>query len=264
MIVQPREYKHRIYGYVRVSTQEQCRSGVSIDQQKQLITNFSIAKYNRAIDEWFVDDGVSGTTDILERPASRAMTDVIEEHDVVIATRLDRFSRSAQDLLSTIPILEDIGIQLFFCEQFGDMPVVHKKRPKVHGLDQRFDMNDMVNKIMLMVLSAVAEIEHANIRDRFGEGKMDWASRGYYIGGGVPYGWRTEEEKHGNKKRVRLVEVPEEQEWIDVIHKLRKRGRGYKYIAKELNSLQNEKDWHYRQVEKVLKPRKYQAVSAPH
>ena len=264
MIVQPREYKHRIYGYVRVSTQEQCRSGVSIDQQKQLITNFSINKYNRAIDEWFIDDGVSGTTDILERPASRAMTDVIEEHDVVIATRLDRFSRSAQDLLSTIPILEDIGIQLFFCEQFGDMPVVHKKRPKVHGLDQRVDMNDMVNKIMLMVLSAVAEIEHANIRDRFGEGKMDWASRGYYIGGGVPYGWRTEEEKHGNKKRVRLVEVPEEQEWIQVIHKLHNRGRGYRYIAKELNSLQSEKEWHYRQVEKVLKKRKYQAVATQH
>ena len=207
---------------------------------------------------------MSGTTDILERPASRDLTDVIEEHDVVIATRLDRFSRSAQDLLSTIPILEDIGIQLFFCEQFGDMPVVHKKRPKVHGLDQRFDMNDMVNKIMLMVLSAVAEIEHANIRDRFGEGKMDWASRGYYIGGGVPYGWRTEEEKHGNKKRVRLVEVPEEQEWIKVIHKLHNRGRGYRYIAKELNSLQTEKEWHYRQVEKVLKKRKYQAVATQH
>lgn len=87
MIVKPVEYKHRIYGYVRVSTQEQCRSGVSIDQQKQLITNFSINKYNRAIDQWFIDDGVSGTTDILERPASRHLTDIIEEHDVVIATR---------------------------------------------------------------------------------------------------------------------------------------------------------------------------------
>jgi hypothetical protein len=93
---------------------------------------------------------------------------------------------------------------------------------------------------------------------------MDWASRGYYIGGGVPYGWRTEEEKHGNKKRVRLVEVPEEQEWIKVIHKLHNRGRGYRYIAKELNSLQTEKEWHYRQVEKVLKKRKYQAVATQH
>ena len=229
-----------------------------------MITTFSVNKYNREIDEWFIDDGVSGTIDILERPASKALTDVIDEHDVVIATRLDRFSRSAQDLLSTIPILEEVGIQLFFCEQFGDMPVVHKKRPKVHGLDQRFDMNDMVNKIMLMVLSAVAEIEHANIRERFGDGKLDWASRGYYIGGGVPYGWRPVEEKHGNKRRVRLEEVPEEQEWIKVIHKLRKRGRGLKYIAKELNSLQNDKEWHYRQVEKVLKPRKYQAVSTQH
>jgi DNA invertase Pin-like site-specific DNA recombinase len=41
----------------------------------------------------------------------------------------------------------------------------------------------MANKIMLMVLSAVAEIEHANIKDRFGEGKVDWASRGFSIGG---------------------------------------------------------------------------------
>ena len=63
---------------------------------------------------------------------------------------------------------------------------------------------------------------------------------------------------------MRLEEVAEEQEWIRVIHKLRKRGRGFKYIAKELNSLQNEKEWHYRQVEKVCKPRKYQAVSTQH
>ena len=63
---------------------------------------------------------------------------------------------------------------------------------------------------------------------------------------------------------MRLEEVPEEQEWIKVIHKLRNRGRGLKYIAKELNSLQAEKEWHYRQVEKVLKKRKYQAVATQH
>ena len=49
MIVKPVEYKHRIYGYVRVSTQEQSRSGVSVDQQKQLITNFSVGKYGLSL-----------------------------------------------------------------------------------------------------------------------------------------------------------------------------------------------------------------------
>ena len=47
-------------------------------------------------------------------------------------------------------------------------------------------MNEMVNKIMVMVLSAVAEIEHGSTVDKFKEGKLAWAPKGYSIGGTAP------------------------------------------------------------------------------
>jgi putative DNA-invertase from lambdoid prophage Rac len=178
----PLKQINNIYGYVRVSTKEQVKSGVSIDQQINNISEFVKEKYNRDVDQFFIDDGVSGTRPILDRPASRELTDVIDRYDVVVSTRLDRLSRSSGDLLNTIPTLEEIGITLFFCEQFGDMPIVYPKQDGKTGLKSRFDMSEMANKIMLMVLSAVAEIEHATIKDRFGDGKVDWASRGYGIG----------------------------------------------------------------------------------
>ena len=59
---------------------------------------------------------------ILERNRCKAMTDVIDRHDVIVATRIDRLSRSAADMLKTIPFLEETGVTLYLCEQFADVP----------------------------------------------------------------------------------------------------------------------------------------------
>ena len=250
---------NRVFGYVRVSTKEQVRSGISLETQQQAITEFVRDKYNREVDEFFIDDGVSGTRPILDRDGSRALTDTIDQHDVVVCTRLDRLSRNAGDLLGMIPTLEDIGVTLFFCEQFGDVPICYPKAVDAKGLGSRFDMNEMANKIMLMVLSAVSEIEHATIKDRFGEGKVDWASRGYFIGGKVPYGYRVEPEKIGNKTRGKLVEVPEEQAVLKTIYALDKRGYGAKRIADQVNSLHYGVNIKYSKVRKILN-RKFQGL----
>ena len=63
-------------------------------------------KFNKDVTEWFIDAGVSGTVPIMEREQCRAMTDVMDEHDIVVATRIDRLSRSCNDLLKTIPHFE--------------------------------------------------------------------------------------------------------------------------------------------------------------
>ena len=258
MSVRPIKQINRVYGYLRVSTQEQVRSGVSLRQQQDAITEFVREKYNREVDEFFIDDGVSGTRPILDRPGSKALTDAIDEYDVVVATRLDRLSRTAADLLNTIPFLEEARVTLYFCEQFGDVPICYPKPVDQKGLKSRFDMNAMANKIMLMVLSAVAEIEHANIKDRFAEGKCDWAGRGYFIGGSVPYGYRIVAEEHGNKTRKYLEPIPQEQKVIEAIHALRGRGKGAKAIAKELKSL-GYGELHRSKIEKILK-RKVQGI----
>ena len=249
--MKPLRVINNIYGYVRVSTQEQVKSGVSLRQQQDAISAFVKEKYNRKVTEFFIDDGVSGTKPILERDGSRELTNSIDRNDVVVATRLDRLSRNANDLLGIIPNLEEVGITLFFCEQFGEVPIVYPRPENAKGLQRRFDMNDMSNKIMLMVLSAVAEIEHATIADRFAEGKCDWASRGYFIGGSVPYGFRVVEETHGNKTRKFLEPIPEEQEIIKTIYALRARDKKEKAISKEVHALHGvELSW--QKIKKIL------------
>ena len=123
-MISPLKQINNIYGYVRVSTKEQVRSGVSLEVQQQQITDFVKEKYNRKVSGFLIDDGVSGTRPILDRPGSKELTDIIDRHDVIVCTRLDRLSRSSADLLSIIPVLQDIGITLFFCEQFGEGPIV--------------------------------------------------------------------------------------------------------------------------------------------
>ena len=260
-MIQPLKQINHIYGYIRVSTKEQVRSGVSLEVQQQQIAEFVKEKYNRKVTRFFIDDGVSGTRPILDRPGSRELTDVIDKNDIIVCTRLDRLSRSSADLLSIIPVLQDIGITLFFCEQFGEVPIVYPKPEGAKGLRSKFDMNEMANQIMLMVLSAVAEIEHSTIKDRFGDGKVDWASRGYFIGGSAPYGYSKSEEKHGNKTRTRLVEIPEEQEVLETIYALRDRGLGARRIAKQVSSLHAcAIGMSYSKVRRILE-RKFQGMT---
>tara|TARA_R110002051_G_scaffold62548_4_gene114199 strand:- start:311 stop:1102 length:792 start_codon:yes stop_codon:yes gene_type:complete len=260
-MIQPLKQINNVYGYVRVSTKEQVRSGVSLEVQKQQISAFVEEKYNRKVSVFLIDDGVSGTRPILDRPGSRELTDIIDRHDVIVCTRLDRLSRSSADLLSIIPVLQDIGITLFFCEQFGEVPIVYPKSEGATGLRSKFDMNEMANQIMLMVLSAVAEIEHSTIKDRFGDGKIDWASRGYFIGGSAPYGYEKVQERHGNKTRTCLEEIPEEQSVLKTIYALRDRGLGCRRIANQVASLHAcAAGMSYSKVRRIL-DRKFQGMA---
>ncbi len=139
------------------------------------------------------------------------------------------------------------------------MPIVYPDAGRSKGLDAKFDMNSMANQIMLMVLSAVAEIEHATIKDRFAAGKLDWASRGYAIGGSAPYGYRHVEVKTGSKTRKYLEEVPEEQAVLKSIYRLHKRGLGARKIAKQVNSLHDIHPLTHSKVQRILS-RKFQGV----
>ena len=263
-MIQPAKRINKIYGYCRVSTVEQARHGVSIELQKRHIEEFVREKYNREVDGFYFDEGVSGKIDILDRDGSRSLTDAIEEWDVIVCTRLDRLSRSTHDLLQMIPHLQESNVTLFFCEQFGDVPIVYPRENSGKGLRSKFDMNQMTNQIMLMVLSAVAELKHGIIKDRFADGKVDWANRGFSIGGSVPYGFQKVRERHGNNSRTRLVPVEDEQRVIRTIHRLADRGLGHQKIATQVRSLHaNARDMNRHKVRRILE-RKEQGLHYEH
>ena len=88
----------------------------------------------------------------------------------VLVFKLSRFGRNAADVLATLQVMQDFGVNLICVED---------------GIDSSRD----AGKLMISVLSAVAEIERENIRVQTMEGRMQKAREGKWNGGFAPYGY---------------------------------------------------------------------------
>ena len=75
------------------------------------------------------------------------------ETSYVLVFKLSRFGRNAADVLATLQVMQDFGVNLICVED---------------GIDSSKD----AGKLMISVLSAVAEIERENIRVQTMEGRM--------------------------------------------------------------------------------------------
>ncbi len=163
--------KIKVYLYTRVSTTMQI-DGYSLDAQETKMKAF--CDYNEyEIAGEYEDAGKSGKS-IEGRIAFNQMMDDIksgkDEVSYVLVFKLSRFGRNAADVLATLQVMQDFGVNLICVED---------------GIDSSKD----AGKLMISVLSAVAEIERENIRVQTMEGRMQKAREGKWNGGFVPYGY---------------------------------------------------------------------------
>lgn len=164
--------KTKVYTYTRVSTAMQI-DGYSLDAQKSRMKAF--AEYNDyEIVREYEDAGKSGKSIEGRIQFSQMMDDIKEGKDgvsYVLVFKLSRFGRNAADVLSTLQIMQDFGVNLICVED---------------GIDSSKD----AGKLMISVLSAVAEIERENIRVQTMEGRIQKAREGKWNGGFAPYGYQ--------------------------------------------------------------------------
>ncbi len=81
--------------YCRVSTEEQKRFGISVDDQKNSLTQY--CKRNKyKIYDYYIDEGVSAGTISKRKEFVRLLKD-LDNIDLIIFTKLDRFSRNVRD-----------------------------------------------------------------------------------------------------------------------------------------------------------------------
>ena len=163
--------KIKVYLYTRVSTTMQI-DGYSLDAQKTKMKAF--CDYNEyEIAGEYEDAGKSGKS-IEGRITFNQMMDDIksgkDEVSYVLVFKLSRFGRNAADVLATLQVMQDFGVNLICVED---------------GIDSSKD----AGKLMISVLSAVAEIERENIRVQTMEGSMQKAREGKWNGGFAPYGY---------------------------------------------------------------------------
>lgn len=89
----------------------------------------------------------------------------------VLVFKLSRFGRNAADVLSSLQLMQDYGVNLI-CVEDG------------------IDSSKEAGKLMISVLSAVAEIERENILVQTMEGRRQKAREGRWNGGFAPYGYK--------------------------------------------------------------------------
>ena len=81
--------------YCRVSTEEQRKFGISVDDQKNSLTEY--CKRNKyKIYDYYIDEGVSAGT-ISKRKEFVRLLKELDNIDLIIFTKLDRFSRNVRD-----------------------------------------------------------------------------------------------------------------------------------------------------------------------
>ena len=164
--------KTKVYTYTRVSTAMQI-DGYSLDAQKARMKAYADFNDYQIVGE-YEDAGKSGKS--IEGRASfcRMMEGIKSGKDgvaYVLVFKLSRFGRNAADVLSTLQVMQDFGVNLICVED---------------GIDSSKD----AGKLMISVLSAVAEIERENIRVQTMEGRIQKAREGRWNGGFAPYGYR--------------------------------------------------------------------------
>ena len=165
--------RKKCYIYTRVSTAAQTE-GFSLEAQQERL--YEYAEYRELeIAGDYCDAGKSGKS-IKGRPEfQRMMDDIISQKDnisYVLVFKLSRFGRNAADVLKSMQLLTDYGVDLV-------------------SVDDAIDSSTQGGRLTLTILSAVAEIERENITDQFMAGRLQKIRDGKWSGGSVPYGYRS-------------------------------------------------------------------------
>ena len=143
-----------VYGYCRVSTLKQASEGESLDVQRRQIEGYCIM-HSLPLANVLIEEGVSGSIPVEERPVGSALFAKLERGDIVIAAKLDRLFRSALDALKVVESLKGRGVKLHLLDLGGDIA------------------GNGISKLFLTIAAAFAEAERDRIRERISQVKAD-------------------------------------------------------------------------------------------
>lgn len=150
-----------IYGYVRVSTQDQ-----SIDSQKNSISRYCIDQ-KLMVDEW-IELEMSSRKSTAHRRIDELLNKLLPD-DIVLASELSRLGRSIKETLNTIEM------------------ITQEKQARLILIKQNLDLNPaakntVANKVLITIFSMLAELERDFISERTKEGLRARVAKGIKLG----------------------------------------------------------------------------------
>ena len=166
--------KTKCYIYTRVSKAIQV-DGYSLDAQKDKLKKYAEFQDMEIVGE-YSDEGHSGKNIKRRQEFMRMLNDIEDGKDgvdFVLVFKLSRLGRNAADVLSSLQLMQDYGVNLI-CVEDG------------------IDSSKEADKLLISIIAAVAEMERENIRVQTMAGREQKAREGKWNGGFAPYGYRME------------------------------------------------------------------------
>lgn len=216
-------------GYVRVSTNEQAREGISLDHQRDKIKSY--CKLNDLdLIEIISDPGKSGKN--LKRPGIKKLISELKGIDAVVVYKLDRLSRKVKDTLELIELFEGKNIAF-------------------HSFTEKIDTATAMGKFFLNITAAFSQMQRDYISEVTADGLRGKKEKGEKTGGAIPYGFNVV--VVDDKKR--LTQNPNEQKMVKLVRSLKGNGFTLPGICNELTKRKYEpkgKYWHPQTVKNIL------------
>lgn len=169
----------RIAGYVRVSHDEQKKYGFSVQAQIERIIRY--AEENKCqLVEIYVDEGFTATK--MKRPDLLRMLDNLHTFDVLVFTRLDRFSRNVLQANNMVKTMEEYNVGIKSIEE------------------DDIDTSTADGKFNFDLRVSLAEREAKKTSERIKSVFEFKIKNGQPVSGNQPYGYKIESKD--NKKTI--------------------------------------------------------------
>ena len=215
----------KAFAYLRVSGKSQVE-GDGFDRQRE-----TIAKRCRESDieivQEFVEAGISGTSELDDRPALSALFAAVAESNVrtVIVERSDRFSRDLMVGEVLLDQLRKLGVTVIEAEDGRDITAN--------------DPDNATGTMVRQILAVIAQFEKTSIVSKLRKARSRKKAETGRCEGVKPFGT-----------------LPGEEVTMNAMLRLRKDGHTVRDIADYLNQnslpTRNGRPWHYASVSKIL------------
>lgn len=140
----------RLFGYARVSTSQQ-----SLDIQVNALKAAGVKTHRIFTDK--------STGSHINRDGLQLLRLKVEEGDVVLVKKLDRLGRDTADMIQLIKEFDGMGVAIRF-------------------LDDGISTEGAMGKMIVTILSAVAQAERQRILERTNEGRLEAKAKGVKFG----------------------------------------------------------------------------------
>ena len=211
---------HHAIAYVRVSTNKQGESGLSLEDQERDCKRYARGKGLRIVET--MTDVCSASVPFGEREwGARALEMLrLRKANHLVIKKIDRVFRSLRDMVNTMQLLATYKVSL-------------------HVAEHSMDWGSPQGKLLLGILTTFAEYEREICAERTRAAKAAARARGDYLGGIRPYGFRLGE-----------------RQVIERMRELRKHGLSYRKVAEALTEEgtfnRNGNPFDYGQVRRLL------------